>query len=110
LRGIEGASDLGAIGHIGRDRKRLAARGLDLAGERFEPFLAPRHEDDARAVLREHERESATEAGGSAGDQRHVAGKIEKRGGCHEASADEFARHAMCACARSVKARNWLAV
>ena len=58
LRRIEGARDLGAISDVGNDRERMAARGFDLGGERLEPFLAPRHEHDARAVLREHEREA----------------------------------------------------
>jgi hypothetical protein len=70
---IEGPRDLGAISDIGSDRERPAARGFDLGGERLEPFLAPRHENDARAALREHERESAPKARGGAGDERHGA-------------------------------------
>ena len=56
---IEGARHGRAVGDVGLDGDGVAAFRLDLGLQRIEPFRAPRHQRDRRAIVGERTGECA---------------------------------------------------
>ena len=84
LRFVEGAHHRVAVEHVGLDRQRAAAGGLDARLHVGEPVGAARHQRDRGAVLGQHLGEAHAEPARRAGDQRDAAGEIEQIGcGAH---------------------------
>ena len=81
MRLVEGARDLRSFADIGCDRQRLSAVTGNLPGQGLEAVLAPRHDDDPRAMAGKREREAPAEAGGGARDERNLSREIEGGGG-----------------------------
>src|SRR6476620_11018761 len=71
------AADLLRVSDVARQRERSAAGPVDPLGERFQPVPSTRREHELRAPLREGHRRRLADHRRSAGDDDHLASKLQ---------------------------------
>jgi hypothetical protein len=71
------AADLLRVSDVARQRERRAAGPVDPLGERFQPVPSTRREHELRAPLREGHRRRLADPRRSAGDDDHLASKLQ---------------------------------